>query len=554
MNYKIACILIPILLSAPFTDIFAQSDMQREVRVVKPYTPSLNDAAKINLLPEFNDTATFTSRFDYSITPRHYSTAYSLEPIRAAKMTGLPLQRLYKSQFTLGLGNYLTPYADLTVNTLRKRNSAMGFYLKHHSSSGEVSLKDGDRVDAPFSDNQAELYGKRIFKSFVLEGNIFGSYTSNAYYGYNPYIDTVFEKGDNQQKVYLGGAKLKFYSTHSDSSRLIYNADVSAYYLEDGAKFSETGLNADLSFGKFIGDWYGSVDLNMEMYDRSGEIDSLDNTVIRVKPQMAKASGLWRFSVGLNTLFDSRGGNTIMNLYPDANFEFNIIRGVLIPYMGITGDSRVSSYRDLLAYNPYLLPGFIPENEDYSLVGYLGLKGSYSSRLAFDLNARYSRVLFMHSYISNDLDIQPVNQFRIIYEDADILSLSSEFRYNYNEALSFILRVKYHEYYNVKKEAFHRPGFEGSLAASYNLRDKFLVSTRLFYTGKRYAGTGLSDGSILRDEMPGYFDGNLKVQYRYTSLLSFFVRLNNFSATRYDNWYRYPVQRFQLMAGFSYAL
>ncbi|MFW5644625.1 MAG: hypothetical protein ACOCZL_01805, partial [Bacteroidota bacterium] len=113
---------------------FGQEEPQREVRVVKPYTPTLSDADKISLMPEFNDTVSLSTDFKYSITPKKYSTSFRLDPIKPAKMVGLPLTRLYKSQFTLGLGNYTTPYAELTINQLRDRKNALGLYAKHHSS------------------------------------------------------------------------------------------------------------------------------------------------------------------------------------------------------------------------------------------------------------------------------------------------------------------------------------------------------------------------------------------------------------------------------------
>jgi hypothetical protein len=48
-------------------------------------------------------------------------------------------------------------------------------------------------------------------------------------------------------------------------------------------------------------------------------------------------------------------------------------------------------------------------------------------------------------------------------------------------------------------------------------------------------------------------DFNLGFEYRYSKILSGFVNINNLTAGRYQNWYNYPNQRFNLMAGITYA-
>jgi len=326
------------------------------------------------------------------------------------------------------------------------------------------------------------------------------------------------------------------------------------YYLQDHYDFGEHGVDFGLRMGNFIGEWYGNIDLGMELYSRSGAFDTTDNTVIRINPNFTKATENWSFLVGVNSALDTRGGQTTLTLYPRAEFEFNIVPKVLIPYMGVTGDKKVSSYKRMLEENPFIVPGLIADNEDYGIIGFLGLKGRYSSKMAFDMRAKYSRVFYMYSYINRDFDVFPRNQFIVMYDDVDIFNLGAEVTWNYSKQLKFILRGDYYDY-NV--EVYHKPDLEIGLYANYNLRDKIIIDANLFYTGKRNA---LITRGVLPGPEPetitieGYFDGNLKAEYRYTSLLSFFLKLNNFSASRYEEWYLYPVQRFQIMAGFTYAL
>jgi hypothetical protein len=77
-------------------------------------------------------------------------------------MVKMPLERLYKSQLTLGFGNYLTPLAELNINQLRSRNGTFGVHLKHHSMNGKVKLENDLKAPAGFNENQFDLYGSRF--------------------------------------------------------------------------------------------------------------------------------------------------------------------------------------------------------------------------------------------------------------------------------------------------------------------------------------------------------------------------------------------------------
>lgn len=540
------------ILTAVILQTNAQSEIQREVRVVKPYTPTLSDAEKINLLPDMKDTVKVKPDFNYSIRPKQFNTPYNVEQIKPARMVGLPLEKLYKSQLTIGFGNYLTPLAELSVNQLRSRKSASGLYLKHHSSGGEVTLANDEKMYSGFSDNEAEAYGKWFLKDGVIQGSLSGGYHNIHHYGYNTDIDTIPEKNDILQSIISAGAKLKYYSSHIDSSRLNHASGIGYEFTRDrfGNMQNAFSINTDLK--KKIGDQNIGALVSLDHYQVSPSIDSSANTLIRVNPFVSKSGDEWMFLLGFNTTADVKGDNAEFKIYPKAAFEFHIVKDVLTPYLGVDGRREENHYRKILFENPYIVPGLSVNNSNYSLIAHAGIRGRYSSRMAFNFKASYSIIENMYFFINDTSNIL-ANQFINQYDDVLLTTFTGEISWNQSEKLKFLLKGWYHHYELDNLEyPWHKPELEILFGTSYNLRDKILINSNVFFTGKRYALSASPPNSPM--QLNAYLDANMKVEYRYTKLLSFFLQFNNFTASRYQIWNQYPVQRFQVMGGFSYAL
>ena len=541
-------IFIPALLFFFQNKVFAQNEIQKEVRVIKPYSPTLSEANKISLLPEFNDTLRVTPNFGYVIFPKRFETDYKIDPIKPAKMVGMPIPKLYKSQLTLGAGNYLTPYMELCINQLRAKTTQLGFYFSHQSSTGKVKLENNKKVNAGYNDNLMKLYGKKIFKESVLEADISGGYNSILYYGYNPQIDTVLESKENKQKIYTAGTGLKYYSMYSDSFHINYKVELNYGLINDYFKNTEHGVDFTSALNKRVGNQVLGGDLRIRFFGMTGSQDSSSFSVVDINPWYSKNTQEWKFLIGLNVNYDQ--SQAVLSFYPRASFEFNIVPQVLIPYLGIGGYNEINNYKKILFENPFVTPGTRIINSNHTMVAYAGLKGRYSNKMSFNLKSSFEKIDSMYFFINDSTNILR-NQFVADFENATLLSLGAEVSWHQSEKLQILMKANYYQYQIDRLEyPWHRPAMEVSLAADYNLRDKILIGTDIFYTGKRYA-PGVA-GNI--NELKAYLDANLSLEYRYTKVLSFFLRFNNLTASRYQIWNQYPALRFQFLAGFSYAL
>jgi len=202
-------------------------EINKEVTVVKAYKPEVKDATKINQMPEFNDTLAIIPKFEYSISSVKLNTPFTPRPVNAAKMIADPLTSLHTSYIKLGYGNYFTPLAELSISSQRSKENSFDIYLKHQSAKGTVTLDNNEKVDAPYSNSEAILWGKHIFKKSVLSGNAGYFGDKSAFYGYNsnnPNVSTInFNINDNLQTYQGGNFALGFESLETDSTKLNYN-------------------------------------------------------------------------------------------------------------------------------------------------------------------------------------------------------------------------------------------------------------------------------------------------------------------------------------------
>jgi hypothetical protein len=53
--------------------------------------------------------------------------------------------------------------------------------------------------------------------------------------------------------------------------------------------------------------------------------------------------------------------------------------------------------------------------------------------------------------------------------------------------------------------------------------------------------------------MDGFLDLYFGLEYRYTKRLSVFLDVSNLSASKYERWYGYPVQRSLVLGGATYS-
>jgi outer membrane receptor protein involved in Fe transport len=78
------------------------------------------------------------------------------------------------------------------------------------------------------------------------------------------------------------------------------------------------------------------------------------------------------------------------------------------------------------------------------------------------------------------------------------------------------------------------------------------VGTRNTFSLDSIAGETPNTANQYTYELKPYVDANLGVEYRYNKRISAFIDFNNLTAAKYQRFTKYPVQRFNVLGGFTF--
>jgi len=534
---------------------FSQAPIKKEVEVVKPYEPSVSDANKINVLPQVKDSVIIRPAFNYNIVPMMVNTEYNVPSINAAKMLSMPIPKLYKSYLKLGYGNYSSPLAEVYINSLRSKKYTAGVFLRHQSSSGNVTLENDHSVYGGYSENSAEVFGKRFLKKSYLFADAGVKGNTIYCYGYDPAINNIaLANGDIRQSYLLANLNTGIHSLNTDSSKLTYHIGLGYDYFKERGGRAENNIKIEGKFNRlYEGKMFG-INTSFDLLKRNDLLDSTgnSNSLFVLNPWIGISSQEYRLQLGFNANFDKQDDQLKLHIYPNAEFQFNAVKDVLIPYLGISGQIKNHSYRDIAFENPYVNPNLLVKNSNVKTSFYGGVKGSLGSKASYILKVDFSHISNQYFFV-NDTTNKLRNQFTVVYDNVDLFNGYAEINFDYSERISFGVKGNIYNY-TLEKElyAWHMPTYDLTVSSKYNLRNKILVNLDVLALGKRYAKE--FSKTLTSKELSGIVDINLGLEYRYTKILSAWIRLNNLTAAKYYTWNQYPAQRFNLMIGFTYSL
>lgn len=598
----IKCILFSVLISTTGIAV-AQRDttLNREVEVIKSFRPTISDANKISSMPKIEDTQHERPTFNYSIFSQPIYNTFSVNTLKAATFVSDPDEATGYGLIRAGVGNYNRPYGEVFFNSQNIKNTLFGLHGKHLSSHSKIKLEGGDRVDAPFSNNEGEMFLKHLFRNSVLSINLGFNHDGFNYYGYpeNSIPDVIME--DGQQLNYLGSRQtftkgsfnINLENTVANRNDFTFDFDFLYHYFgtRTGQREHLGQFIADIKKPTYEGTGYLKAGITHVFADEVAEdymlsfgrnqLDSSINkqTVFTIQPSYLLGGDVANIRFGLKSwiVFDS-SNDLIAKLAPDVRVNFVPVKGLINIFAGVDGNFIHNHYSKIAYENPFVDPQHLVKNSFERFRFYGGFDGKLASKTNFKISVDYSLMrdnplYYLFKYQSaEDPELTIVdNDFDVFYDNFDRLKFNLELFHMAYEKMNMVVSGNYYVYkMETMEQPWNLPSWDANLSLAYAVSDQLSVSADLLFTGKRTALImGVPDGDprplphselLVREDLqkesynlPAIFDLNLNADYRITKRFSVFAQLNNFGFQQYQRWLGYPVQSFNIMGGLSYT-
>jgi hypothetical protein len=535
--------------------MFAQTGVE-EINVVvqSGFEAKIKDAVRQSDLPVISDTVKKLKNKEITILPKVIHTTYTATPIAQAKLMNEPLSKLYYSYLKMGVGNYNSPFAEFYINNLRSKDYVYGLYFKHFSARYTA---EGLGFSA-FSDNELKTYIKKYYKKHTLSADFNYNRNVNHFYGYPDSLTKKFDESQAFRKQLLNTleGKLNLKSYYTDSNKINHDIKLNFYNITDNFSTSENNIYAEGFLNTYVNNEKLNALVAVDYYNTKSVRDTTNNLIVRLNPYFEAGGKKWKVDVGLNLAADKFSDTTTKFYFsPKLNIHYDIYNNFIIPYAGLNGGLQKNSFRSFVTTNPFIYSSQNYLNTFNLITVHTGIRGVLSSKTSYDTKVSYGTYKNMHFFLIN-YDDYFNNKFKVVYDDADLLQVTGELKYQLKEKINVIARGNYYNYKLASNtKAWHRPDFDINLSGTYNLKNKIIAKLDVFYIGKQWAlQSEWKDGKSIDKavQLDGFADINLGFEYRYSKMLSFFANFNNIGNVRYYRWDRYPTQRFNAMIGVTF--
>lgn len=538
-----------------------------EVEVVKPYQPVLSDAIKITSAPQRDTLSAEPPALNYAIEEKKQSTSYNITPIKPVRIKDEKIKELYRGFVKAGYGNYNTLYGEAFYYALRSKDFDAGIHLKHLSSGGKIN----DYGFPGAVSSGLKLHGKKFFENAALDGALSFNREVNHFYGFNE--KELFSKKETRQTRNSVSGQFGFASTYNDDDKFFYRAGISfsSFNLKTSSyDASENDFEIGFMGGKKLGNdhtFKAEVVVNPLKTVIPGnpcppgqictqvvlpDVD-ITRTLVRIRPRYEFEKSGIQFSAGANLAFEKSYDLNFWRFYPVANLRYPLIKDQLSVTAELSGDLKKNTLKSLTDENPFIVPRefagekfLLNTNNKINFSG--GLIIRPERQLQFLATAGFSRLL-EETFFVNTLNTTGITYYSAVFDTVNRINIHAEAQYLYFEKAGLTLKTDFYSYsMNGDREPIFKPSFVMGIEGFYNIGEKIYAKAMMTYTGTRKALA--IDGYKTLD---AYADISLGVDYRYSKILSFWIQVNNLTATRYMQWYNYPSYRINAMAGASLA-
>lgn len=473
------------------------------------YVPKLVNSKKINDQASIVDTLKENISFTYTVSPQKPELNFIPAELKVSKLNPQVQERYYRNYLKLGFGYPITPLAELSMHNCQNSKYSYGLNFHHFSSWAEpIGKIQKQFAYAPTSDSRVNLFFNRYFKAHTLYSSVGYNHELANLYGYSKEwgIDDYYYAKDYRDSIrnsfHHAKAELGLRSNYTtEDKRFKENVRLNYDFIHTYWKDMEhsVGLHSifayDARFLKISGYQHYQLDFNVEFFNnnwndsivRGAEINNphlvrrVDNSFkVELRPTMNFTIKEYHLLLGVGVPVINANGKTKCPVYPVAELQMGLVRGLLSLYVGVDGKSEYNSLKDLLYENPYVKPHLDSLRFTTSQISiYGGVKGNLVDRLNYHISARYSYAKDVH-FFALDQTSKLMNCFDVVYaEKANLLNVCANLSWEAIDHLYLNLNANYWGYYFMKDAAhpehpWYKPAWEIGFDGKYVLNKKFV--------------------------------------------------------------------------------
>lgn len=379
----IAVAIFPLTLTA---------QVEKRVEVTKAYVPSVENAAKLAIVPDMTDTVRMRPDIDYTVTPLSLQTTLATRPIRPATVTYWEFNRPKNFYIKAGAGFPLNSVFDFYAASQNPGTGYVVGYVNHEGRYAKIENDFGIKNNSTRMLNRIGAAAGKYFGKRTLEGEI--AYENRLYHRYAELAPQP------NSSTYMPGSRVDFGDATAafrfgddfyDLSRVNFEVGVSGSFFSSypevydytGSDWQEvkhrprqTTLGADARIAKAFGRHRFAINLGYKYMDGNEDYRNVDQQQMRIGLRYGIDGGLIRAEAGLDYYHDAvRGAESGNYVIPYARLKFDIGKESFCPFLEVDGGVYDNSPRSISRSNPYAMDGIWADSSvDYG--GRLGAGGN----------------------------------------------------------------------------------------------------------------------------------------------------------------------------------
>ena len=599
---------IILLSGCLFVHAQQEERLTREMTLEREYDPTIQDANKVNRLPEVKEPEITKREIEYStfVVPTNPDKEIILLP-SGDVMTTIPFNKR-RGYFNFGGGMYMNLNGDFGYHLLNNEKDKLNIYVSHRSMDGKPEyIQVNTKQKAIFNDNLVGIDFKHYFNPAILRIGANYGYSLFNYYGL-PFgqlstpssilsLDSLADHKTNQvnqtinayagiqskEDTYIGYLLDVDFLQFSQKYGMIKSLDG----IRENKYTIRADLNAKFADGNQLAGLAGKLNIfnysNPVIYD-SAASSYKDNMEVTITPYYRINGDNWKAQLGVNVMVVT-GDSSKFFLSPNILIEAEIANKTVF-FASATGEIQSNDAYSLSKRNRYMNYSLLTTPSRTWLDATLGIRTGVIPNVWFELFAGYkiteNEVFFipsLYNYYNTVLATsssasqpqRPVfsSYYTTFQPDISLFRAGATLKYKYQNLFDISLKGVYN-YWTLRAgdgmagnfddvKPFGRPAIEINADLTIRPIDQLTFSLGYYLGAGRYAG--LFDHSFYpfdrnsmtyrEIKMKNINDLNLTASWTFNKTFGAYVKLNNLLFQKQELYYGYPMLGFNAMVGIN---